>query len=186
MNAYATTVKRGFIDCSKMGIDNRQLSTIMHDKNGLQFMVNGFFGCRWKQYKKELEELPQTTMEQTTFDFDNIIKTNNHEKHEKIEVTKNDLLLLKNLPKYRKLYKNCFGSVTPIYIFGIYIDAKLLWQFYNITKFKSAFIDYSYIGTLILNNDKFDGILLPVRINDDNEKEKIKEQTRNFLESIKN
>ena len=79
------------------------LATIMHDKDGKQFICDGYMLIKWNEYQEELNGFLQTDYEKS-IKIENILPLeHNTVKH---ELTEEETLLIKNIDKYIKTIKD--------------------------------------------------------------------------------
>lgn len=145
--------------------------------NNKQFVVNGFTVVQFKNHVQELEVLPCVD---STINFDRLFASS----LEFTQVEDDELLLLKNLSKYIKLYKSKY---TPIYFRDWYFDAKLLKEVIDIIQddldnLKIAVAKQSGAVTgMYFETNTTRAIVLPLR----EELEHAKHDTKEFLNILK-
>lgn len=180
----ANAVKK-VIDLNEYKKSRPILSTIMHDKDGKQFICDGFMLIKWNEYQEELDGFMQTDYDRS-IKIENILpKEYNTTKH---ELNKDEILILKNIDKYIKLYKDKIKSneFLPIKLFG---------KIYPASFIKKAF---DIIGEIknynLLNNNEHQSafiyengvevVLLPIKTNDE-EKQRVEKLIQDFLARLK-
>ena len=145
--------------------------------NNKQFVINGFTAVQFKNHVQELEALPCVD---STLNFDKLFSSS----LEFTQVEDDELLLLKNLSKYIKLYKS---EHTPIYFRDWYFDAKLLKQVIDIIQddlgnLKIAVAKKSGAVTgMYFETNTAQAIVLPLR----DELEHARHDTKEFLNILK-
>lgn len=180
----ATAVKK-VIDQKDLKKSRPLLATIMHDKDGKQFICDGYMLIKWKDYQEELNGFLQTEYAQSIKDDTILPKEYNTVKH---ELSVDDKLIIKNIDKYIKLYKNDSATgLLPIRLFG---------KFYSASFIKNAFdiigeINHYHttqdgeIYPIYIYENGIEGILLPVRVLDEKIKQEADTKTQSFLAKLK-
>ena len=101
------------------------LAKIQLTKDGKQFFIDGYMAVLWKEHQDELDGLPiEPYKEGDTLDIRNFILEDYLCDWQ--DISDNDKILVKNLNKYIRYYKTNKHDICPIYIFGRYMDAKML------------------------------------------------------------
>lgn len=164
-------------------IDNsRPILKNVINKNGKQYLCNGYTAYRFDEYRQELETLDNTSM--CDLDFEWLFTTKNFD-----ELCDDDLTLLKNIKKYIP-YLKTRDYVTDKYIYFCknYYSAELIKQMTELLEFAGDNIKCVNIERykgLEATNGKTTARILPLRLKDEQERQ-ARQQTRDFLESLKN
>lgn len=161
------------------------LATILHHNNK-QFIIDGYSAYIFNDYLPELDNLPNTNEETINFDCI-LLKTPEYE-----TIKSNELTLLKNIKKYISYYKLNFNEDEELkkqeYIYIYWnnncYDARLLEQTANIMNFDNLQISTYGNNQTQLKSQNITGLVLPLRVTDQNKKEIIKNFTSKFLESL--
>lgn len=180
----ATAVKK-IIDLKDLKTQRPALASIMHDKNGKQFICDGYLLIKWNEYQEELDGFVQT-------DYDKSIKLEsilpNEYNTSKHELTEDEILLINNISKYIKLYKDKAQSngIIPIKLFGKVYSAHLIKKAFDIIgeiRTYNTTDNREYTPIYIYENG-IESCLLPIRIEEEFKKE-VNEMTQEFLERLK-
>lgn len=154
------------------------LTTIMHDKNGKQFICNGYIAVIFNEYIAELEALPQTDSEKS-IDIYRIAEF--YKQGEECTATEKEKVIIQNIAKYKKI----FGKEQSVKIFNHFYSADLLTKFIDIIG--SDFGNYkNTVGGIYTEcNGKTALIcaLNPYSITEENQK-RIEEQTEKFYKIL--
>ena len=167
--------------------NSRPVLKTVQQKNQKQFILNGFSAFLFKTYKTELESLENTKDEAICIDIFKII--NKLPEYEFI--TKNDLILLKNIKKYIAFYKNQENykksELITVYFNNKIFDVKIIKQVYDIIGDLNNLKITPEKGVLTptqLENDEILSIILPLRCLEEKKNNTIK-ITQEFIKMIK-
>lgn len=162
------------------------LTTIQHTKDGEPFICDGYCLIKWNEEQDELNAFTQTSPEQS-LKADDIMP--NLSDCTEYTLSPEDKLIITNLDKYIKLYKDKYKAryFAPVNVFGKTYNAYLLKDFFAVTgtDFDTIYRQKGVIyGGDMFINDEIKALCLPLRkvAND----EIINETTKNFLEVLKN
>ena len=154
------------------------LTTVMHDKNGLQFICDGYIAVIFNAYIAELEALPQTDSEKS-IDIWRI--SEGFKAGEENAVTEQERVIIQNIGKYKKI----FGKDQKIKLFNHYFSAEYIKKLIDIIG--SDFINYKSTFTGIYteteNKTAFICALRPSAI-PEQEQNGINEQTEKFYKIL--
>ena len=158
----------------------------MH-QDGAQFICNGITLYYFNEYRAELEALPQTNGE--SINAKQILNT----KQIAEDLNAEELQLLNNIKKYISFYKTLKGidkrASFPVPAFGKIYDAKIILECCEVYNFN--FNNLKVVRTeneahpTQTTNGKITAVLLPMRIRKEEDKNKIEENYKNFIEIIK-
>ena len=164
------------------------LKTIQYN-SGKQFICNGFTAYRFDTYRPELNMLPNTS-DLESLNINALI--NNYAEY--IKLNENDLTILKNIKKYISLYKTqdfyMKKQNIPVFFANKIFNADFILECVGIfggdyDNLKMYNKEKEYEGIQLKSND-ITAIILPLRINSEEEKNKTIEFTNKFIENIKN
>lgn len=157
------------------GSHNGILQTVQN-KHGKQFLCNGFSLIIFNNYIKELEQLPQTINDESLeyykiYDFDREFTD---------AFTDDELLLLNNLTKYKKL------NFEYLYIRGLLVKTEYMLTLWKFANGEPATIAISTLnGMIAIKTNSVCMLLLACRATDE-EKEKQKNLANDFIQQLKN
>ena len=166
------------------------LRTIQHTNKGEQVIVDGFVGIKWKKHENAIDIMEQTPCEMS-LQIDQIFRTMAN-----YTLTENDKIILWNIDKVVDLImadktykkdKRCFVS-----LFGKHFDLnviknviKICWSYDNDFENTTLTTDEEATSPVQLENEKIKAIILPCRILDKEEQEKIDARTQQVIDIIK-
>ena len=166
------------------------LRTIQHTNNGEQVIVDGFVGIKWKQHENAIDIMEQTPCEMS-LQIDQIFRTMAN-----YTLTENDEIILCNIDKVVDLImadkQNKKDKYCQVSLFGKFFDLNVI---KNVIKICLAY-DNDFENTTFttdeeatkpvqLENENIKAIILPCRILDKEEQEKIDARTQQVVDIIK-
>jgi hypothetical protein len=181
----ATAVKK-VIDIKQLKKERPALASIMHDKDGKQFICDGYMLIKWNDFKEELNGFLQT-------DYDKSIKIesilpleHNTFKH---ELTEEETLLIQNIDKYIKIYKNetQANEILPIKLFNRLYSASLIKKAFDIIGEIKTYntTDNRVYTPIYIYGNGIKSVLLPIRIVDETKTQEAETMTQEFLKKLK-
>ena len=181
----ATAVKK-VIDIKQLKKEHPSLATIMHDKDGKQFICDGFMLIKWNDFQEELNGFSQTDYEKSLKIESILPLEHSTTKH---ELTEEEALLIKNIDKYIKIYKNetIDNGIIPIKLFDRLYSASLIKKAFDIIgeiKTYNTTDNREYTPIYIYENG-IESALLPIRIADETKKQEVETMTQEFLKILK-
>lgn len=158
------------------------LNSCQHTSDGSQFICEGYFAVLWKNYNDMLDGLNQVDSDQS-IKFNSIWKS--YEVVDTIEVTDDELLLIKNARKYDKINKYSYLYVLNRLFRSSYI-ADMYDIIFKYIDLKSARIYASENESepIYIETDEVKIILLPCRCEKCEREDQIEKQ-KDFLNKIK-
>lgn len=180
-----TAIKTILSGAKSMGRES--LSTVQHSEDGKPFICDGYVAIIWDKDIPELKAFEQAPAERS-------IKLNSimpESRSQAIEsaISDDDKLILNNLAKYVKLHKA--ETATPIIkIFNKYYNAAYLKRVFDIVgaadmqsiyylKQEGSYPNFIY-------KDNLTAAILPCRVLEEKDKQKIESQTLEFIKLLKN
>ena len=172
-------------------VDNSRpiLKMIEHNKDGQQFILNGFTAIKFKQHEATLDILPQADAEQS-INIEAIFTT-----YPEYTLTEDDCIILNNIDKCIDLImadkvdkkdKRCY-----VKLFDKFFDLNVIKNIIKITKgydedFRNTkfYTSNNKVQLMQIENDKIKAIMLPIRAKDEDEN-KITEQTQKIIDALK-
>lgn len=172
------------------GDDFRPVLKTIQNNNGKQFICNGFTAYRFDTHRPELEVL-QNTSELESININAVID----DKAQYTAMNKNDLLLLTNIKKYISLYKTqdfyMKKQNIPIFFANKIFNSEFILECANI--FGGDYENLSIYSNMEKECDRVQlkskditAVILPLRINSEEEKNKTIEFTNKFIKNIMN
>lgn len=167
-------------------MDRESLSTVQHSENGKSFICDGYVAISWDNDIPELKAFEQTPAERS-IKLNSIMPKSCSQAIETV-ISDDDKLILNNLAKYVKLHKK--ETATPIIkIFNKYYDAAYLKRVFDVIgtadmqliyylKQGESYPNFIYKGNLT-------AAILPCRILNEEDRQKIESQTLEFIKLLK-
>lgn len=159
------------------------LATIQHDEQNRQFICDGYIAVIWNEYKPEFDCFKQTDNNSSI----KIMQILGNKKHFKpYKLNDDEILILKNLEKYKCLYKaeRTPNGAYPICLFGKAWDCNLLLRLINlIGYFNEIYLTDEKSQPAEIFREDIDAIFLPFTCI--NNEEVIKKRTADFLRLLK-
>lgn len=178
-----TAIKKILSDAEKSG--RSTLATVQHSTDGRPFICDGYAAIRWDNEIPELQAFKQLSPDKSINLNDSILPKRSQVIEETI--TDEDKLVLSNLSKYIKLYKNKQAFVG-VKLFNKYYDAIYLKKVFDIIGTDIQSISYlkkdEKCPNFIYKNN-LEATILPLRL-DAELKQSADYQTLEFIKLLKN
>lgn len=181
----ATAVKK-VIDLKDLKKSRPLLASIMHDKDDKQFICDGYMLIKWKDHQEELDGFLQTDYGRSINTETILPKEHSTIKH---ELTEDEKLLIKNIDKYIKLYKNekTANGLLPIRLFNKIYSASFIKNAFDIIGEIKHYntTDDNEVHPAYIYENGIESVLLPIRISDEKLKEETDSRMQDFLAKLK-
>ena len=181
-----TAIKTILSGAKSMGRES--LSTVQHSEDGKPFICDGYVAISWNDDIPELKAFEQTPAERSIKLINSIMPKSRSQAIESA-ISDDDKLILNNLAKYVKLHKA--ETATPIIkIFNKYYNAAYLKRVFDVVgaaDMQSIYYlkqEESYPNCIY--KDNLTAVILPCRVLEGEDKQKIESQTLEFIKLLKN
>lgn len=157
-------------------------------RDNKQFICDGYVAVQWKTHEEALDTLPQNT--ENTLPLEQILFTGTE-----YELTDNDKTIIYNIKKVKDFIKagksaDDKSKTNIVALFGRYFDLNVIENVIKIVlsyneNFKTTQKDDNVYTPIQMENSKIKALILPIRVADTEEREKINNQTQRICDEIR-
>lgn len=163
----------------------REVCKKINNKNGKQFICDGYTLHIFNNHKSELDTLPQAT-EEESINYPAIYNSSNYEFHEQ---TEEDKFLIANIKKYINFIKSTQimlkKETINVYYHEMVFNAEFLSTSFDLHQKDIDTMQIAYnSNTLIFKDNEIDSLILPLKANEE-EIEKAKQLMQDFKNKVK-